>query len=414
MSAKEATAVEFKKVDIIFGKETDKAVTLLDGGATRDEILERTGNVIGVADASLAIEEGEICVLMGLSGSGKSTLLRAVNGLNKVTRGAVMVRDEPGPDGAPMVDVASCDPGTLRRLRMGRVAMVFQQFALLPWRTVKENVGLGLELRGMAPGERDAIVDEKLELVGLAQWSDKFAHELSGGMQQRVGLARAFATDADILLMDEPFSALDPLIRDHLQDELLELQHRLKKTIIFVSHDLDEALKLGSHIAIMESGRIVQYGEPEAIVLKPANNYVAEFVAHMNPLNVLRGGSLMTPVAELKREDDSVLLDSRGRFRVKLDAQGKPESVTLDGYLGRLLPYSENLDVRNLPAVALITAPTDMSMRVAIELRQATGHPVALMEDGRLVGVCGDEEIYAGILRQSQVAEKPAEGQAAS
>ncbi len=412
MTGQENIAVAFEGVDIIFGKETGKAVTLLDGGATRDEILDRTGNVIGVAGASLTIEEGEICVLMGLSGSGKSTLLRAVNGLNKVTRGAVKVRDETDQGGTEMVDVASCDAATLRRLRMSRVAMVFQQFALLPWRTVKENVGLGLELRGMATAERDAIVEEKLELVGLSQWKDKFAHELSGGMQQRVGLARAFATDADILLMDEPFSALDPLIRDHLQDELLELQRRLKKTIIFVSHDLDEALKLGTHIAIMEAGRIVQYGEPEAIVLNPSNDYVAEFVAHMNPLNVLRGGSLMTPVAELKREDDSVLLDNRGRFRIKLDDNGAPVSVTLDGYLGRLMPYSDDLDVADLPPVALITAPTDMSMRVAIELRQATGHPVALMEDGKLVGVCGDEEIYAGILRQSSVADEPAEAAA--
>ena len=408
MSAEANTVVDFRNVDIIFGKEPEQALTLLDSGATRDEILERADNVVGVAGASLAIEEGEICVLMGLSGSGKSTLLRAVNGLNEVTRGSVMVRDE-----AELVDVASCDPATLRRLRMNRVAMVFQQFALLPWRTVAENVGLGLELRGMDKDERETIVEEKLALVGLSQWKDKFAHELSGGMQQRVGLARAFATDADILLMDEPFSALDPLIRDHLQDELLELQRSLKKTIIFVSHDLDEALKLGSHIAIMEAGRIVQYGEPEAIVLKPANDYVAEFVAHMNPLNVLRGGSLMTPVEELKREDESVLLDREGRFRIKLDDRGAPASVTLDGYLGRLMAYDEGMKVNDLPPTAMITAPTEMSMRVAIELRQATGHPVALVEDGRLVGVCGDQEIYAGILRQSRVADKPVEAEEA-
>jgi len=396
------TTVEFQKVDIIFGKEPKKALALLDQGATRDEILEQTNNVVGVADASLAIEEGEICVLMGLSGSGKSTLLRAVNGLNKVTRGKVLVRDA-----GKIVDVASCDPATLRRLRMNRVAMVFQQFGLLPWRTVAENVGFGLELRGMAKAEREKIVEEKLAMVSLSQWKDKFAHELSGGMQQRVGLARAFATDAEILLMDEPFSALDPLIRDHLQDELLVLQQRLKKTIVFVSHDLDEALKLGSHIAIMEGGRIVQYGKPEAIVLNPANEYVAEFVAHMNPLNVLRGGSLMTPVEQLKREGDSVLLDRAGRFRVKLNGQGGPEAVTLDGYLGRLIPYQPGMDIAALPTTALITAPCDMSMRVAIELRQATGHPVALVEDGKLVGVCGDEEIYAGILRQSRAADEP-------
>ena len=175
MATADSTVVDFQNVDIIFGKEPEKSLALLDSGATRDEILDRTGNVLGVAGASLAIEEGEICVLMGLSGSGKSTLLRAVNGLNKVTRGAVMVRDEAGPGGAGLVDVASCDATTLRHLRMNRVAMVFQQFALLPWRTVKENVGLGLELRGMDPNEREAIVEEKLQLVGLSQWGELVA-----------------------------------------------------------------------------------------------------------------------------------------------------------------------------------------------------------------------------------------------
>jgi len=394
-------AVQFRDVDIIFGQTPEAALELLDRGDGRDEILEATGNVLGVAGASIAIEEGEICVLMGLSGSGKSTLLRAVNGLNKVTRGEVLVEDE-----GSVIDVASCEPATLRRLRMSRIAMVFQQFALLPWRTVQENVGLGLELRGMAKAERDAIVEDKLKLVALDQWKDKYAHELSGGMQQRVGLARAFATDADILLMDEPFSALDPLIRTHLQDELLELQRRLRKTIIFVSHDLDEALKIGSHIAIMEGGHIVQYGEPEAIVLEPANEYVAEFVAHMNPLNVLRGGSLMTPVDALARDGDAVLLDREGRFRVTLDARGAPSAVMLDGRSGRLMAYQPDMDREGLDDVALITAPTDMSMRAAIELLQATGHPVALVEDGRLVGVCGGDEIYRGILRQASLADE--------
>ena len=401
-------AVEFRGVDVIFGKDPEAALALLDGGAERQTILEKTGHVLGVAGATAAIEEGEICVLMGLSGSGKSTLLRCVNGLNKVTRGQVLVHDAAG-----VIDVAACNPATLRRLRMNRIAMVFQQFALLPWRTVQENVGLGLELRGMEKAERGRIVAEKLELVGLADWKDKYAHELSGGMQQRVGLARAFATDADILLMDEPFSALDPLIRNHLQDELLALQRRLKKTIIFVSHDLDEALKIGTHIAIMDGGRIVQYGEPEAIVLKPVNAYVAEFVAHMNPLNVLRGGSLMTPIENLARDGDDVLLDRDGRFRIKLDESGMPFSVTLDGKPGTLIHYEPGADPAALgrlaPSdIALLTAPSDMSMRTAIELRQASGHPVALVEDGRMVGVCGDEEIYRGILRQTLLADTAA------
>ncbi len=333
-------AVEFKNVDIVFGDEPETALDLLDQGKTRDEIHEATGNILGVADASLAVEQGEICVLMGLSGSGKSTLLRAVNGLNKVIRGEVLVQDE-----GKQVDVASCSAQTLRHLRTNRIAMVFQQFALLPWRTVRENVGFGLELRGMAEAERNAIVDEKLKLVALEQWAEKYAHELSGGMQQRVGLARAFATDADILLMDEPFSALDPLIRDRLQDELLDLQSSLNKTILFVSHDLDEALKIGNHIAIMEGGYIVQYGKPEDIVLNPANAYVADFVAHMNPLNVLRGGSLMTPAQALKRDGECVILDREGHLRLTLDAKGGPVAVSLNQRPGKLLPYVEGMEL---------------------------------------------------------------------
>jgi len=350
--------------------------------------------VIGVADARIAIEPGEICVLMGLSGSGKSTLLRCVNRLNKVTRGAVLVDDPTGP-----VDVAACDPVTLRRLRTHRIAMVFQQFALLPWRTVQENVGFGLELRGMSRTERDRVVEDKLKLVNLDQWRDKYAHELSGGMQQRVGLARAFATDADILLMDEPFSALDPLIRNRLQDELLELQRSLKKTIVFVSHDLDEAMKLGTHIAIMEGGRIVQYGKPEEIVLAPASAYVADFVAHMNPLNVLSGASLMTPLAALARRGDDVLLD--GETMATLDAKGRPTSVRIAGKPGRLVAFE---DAATAGADMIVMAPGDIKLRAALEIRHQTGNPVALVEDGRLIGAIGDDEIYRGILRQTDLA----------
>ena len=310
-------AVAFKALDIVFGRQAGKALALIDRGQTRDEILATTGCVVGAAGVDLAIEPGEICVLMGLSGSGKSTVLRAVNGLNKVARGQVLVAHE-----GRTIDVARCGPAELRMLRTRRIAMVFQQFGLLPWRTVRENVGLGLELRGLPRREIDRVVDAKLDLVGLRQWAGKYAHELSGGMQQRVGLARAFATDADILLMDEPFSALDPLIRAKLQDELLQLQKELRKTIIFVSHDLDEALKLGNRIAMLQGGRIVQCGTAEDILLTPADDYVAEFVRHMNPLNVLRGHSMMTPEAQLRRDGSAVLLDEAGRLRVGLDPEG--------------------------------------------------------------------------------------------
>ncbi|MXU64123.1 choline ABC transporter ATP-binding protein [Oceanomicrobium pacificus] len=282
--------VAFDAVNIVFGDAPKTALPLMDKGMSRSEIQDRTGQVLGVHNASLEVEEGEILVLMGLSGSGKSTLLRAVNGLNPVARGEVRVHD-----GTGLVPVSHTDARTLRRLRLSRVAMVFQQFGLLPWRSVADNVGLGLELAGLKRSEREARIAEQLELVGLQDWADRRVGELSGGMQQRVGLARAFATEAPILLMDEPFSALDPLIRTRLQDELLDLQARLKRTIIFVSHDLDEAFKIGDRIAIMEGGRIVQCGTPREIIAAPENDYVADFVAHMNPLGVLRAGDVMQP-----------------------------------------------------------------------------------------------------------------------
>jgi len=283
-------AVEFDRVSIVFGDRPQTALPLMDAGQSRGEVQEATGQVLGVHDCSLRVEKGEILVLMGLSGSGKSTLLRAVNALNPVIRGEVRIDD-----GAGMVSVTHADKAQLRRLRLTRVAMVFQQFGLLPWRSVRENVGLGLELAGMGPADRRARVDDQLALVGLSDWAERKVGELSGGMQQRVGLARAFATDAPILLMDEPFSALDPLIRTRLQDELLDLQDKLRRTIIFVSHDLDEAFKIGNRIALMEGGRIVQCGTAREIIARPASDYVADFVAHMNPLGVLTARDVMEP-----------------------------------------------------------------------------------------------------------------------
>jgi len=385
-------AIEFRDVDIIFGsgprrrRQLEEALRLLDSGLARPEIAAQTGAVVGVAGASLAVAPGQICVLMGLSGSGKSTLLRAANGLNRATRGQVLVQH-----GGEVVDVARCDARTLRRVRMERVAMVFQQFALLPWRTVRENVGFGLEVRGVAPAERRRIVDEKLHLVGLDAWGDRYAAELSGGMQQRVGLARAFATDADVLLMDEPFSALDPLIRTKLQDELLALQAAVRKTILFVSHDLDEALKIGNTISIMEGGRIVQTGAPEDIVLRPADDYVAEFVQHMNPLNVLKGGSVMRPLGALRRDGNgSVWLDAEGRYAVSLDAGDRPVGARV---AGAALPVA----AAGEKGAGLSFVPAETPLREVVRLRQVSGHPVLLEEAGRLVGVCDDAEMLAAL-----------------
>jgi glycine betaine/proline transport system ATP-binding protein len=281
-------AVEFDNVSIVFGDAPDKALPLMDAGQTRSEIEVATGQVLGVHNCSLDVATGEILVLMGLSGSGKSTLLRAVNGLNPVVRGAVTVND-----GDWSANVQGCSAQDLRKVRRECVSMVFQQFGLLPWRSVRENVALALELADVPRAERLERADKQLALVGLSDWADRKVGELSGGMQQRVGLARAFVTEAPILLMDEPFSALDPLIRTRLQDELLDLQRDLKRTIIFVSHDLDEAFKLGGRIAIMEGGRIVQIGTPREIFSNPASEYVAEFVANMNPLGVLTARDVM-------------------------------------------------------------------------------------------------------------------------
>jgi glycine betaine/proline transport system ATP-binding protein len=391
-----SAAVDFKNVDIVFGAARKEALALVDRGATRQEILEKTGAVLGCAGANLTVNEGEISVLMGLSGSGKSTLLRAVNLLNVPARGNVMVKD-----GDRMVDVAACDAATLRHIRQTRVAMVFQQFGLLPWRTVAENVGFGLELSGVPEAERKARVERQLKLVGLDQWASKYAHELSGGMQQRVGLARAFATDADILLMDEPFSALDPLIRDKLQDDLLELQQRLHKTIIFVSHDLDEALKIGNTIAIMEGGRIIQAGRPEAIVTSPATDYVRNFVANVNPLNVLKLGTLMRPTGTLRRDGDRITLDSRIHLTATLNAGGAAAAVDGAGLPLRLVREIEPFMDGAIPCDWALLAPPEAPMRQAIEAMRASGWPVLVAnEDNRVVGIVGIDELLEALRRR--------------
>ena len=394
-----SVAVEFKNVDIVFGKSTGQAIAMLDAGSSRSDILAKTGSVLGAAGANLVVNEGEISVLMGLSGSGKSTLLRAVNGLNKVTRGEVIVHD-----GDWSADVASCGEEELRKIRRECVAMVFQQFALLPWRTVEQNVGFGLELAGVPEPERKERVAKQLHLVGLDQWAGKYAHELSGGMQQRVGLARAFATEAPILLMDEPFSALDPLIRTKLQDELLQLQKSFKKTIIFVSHDLEEALKIGNRITIMEGGRIVQSGPPEDIVLRPANDYVREFIANVNPLSVLTAWNVMRSIHELESTNDGwVWLDRRKTTRFKLDRNQKVIDAERDRKKATWVPCS---DVEKLIAAGtrpVYWARPGTSLKtVMLAMHNADTAPVALFDDDeRFVGAIGVRNVLQAVLKRS-------------
>lgn len=390
-------AVDFKNVDIVFGSDAAASLAMIDAGASRAEILEKTGNVLGCAGANLTVNEGEISVLMGLSGSGKSTLLRAVNRLNIVSRGQVMVKD-----GDKMVDVVSCSEATLRRLRQHQVAMVFQQFGLLPWRTVEENVGFGLELAGMPEAERKARVGKQLDLVNLTPWAKKYAHELSGGMQQRVGLARAFATEAPILLMDEPFSALDPLIRTKLQDELLLLQKKLKKTIIFVSHDLEEALKIGSHITIMEGGRIVQTGAPEDIVLRPANDYVRDFIANVNPLSVLTAWNVMRDRRDLEDAGEGWLwLDRRKTTRFKIDGQGMVTAAERNGKPAIWVSCDE-IDGQPEDVAQVFWAKPGTSLKlVMLAMHRSQTSPVGLFDDqSRFVGAIGVRDVLSAVLRR--------------
>lgn len=383
-------AITIENLDVVFGQQQSQALALLDQGKSRQEIIDETGQVVGVDNVSLTVKRGEICVLMGLSGSGKSSLLRTVNGLNDISRGSLKIQD-----GDNMVELANCNEQTLRHLRTHRVSMVFQKFALMPWLTVLDNVAFGLEMQGIGKAERRAKAREQLEMVGLSEWESTLPHELSGGMQQRVGLARAFAMDTDILLMDEPFSALDPLIRAQLQDELILLQEKLNKTILFVSHDLDEALKIGNNIAIMESGKLIQHGKPEQIILAPETDYVADFVAHTNPLNVLKGRSLMKSSDALVREEERVLICPDKEIWVTQESKGLSLSDSEQSLI-QWVSESSNLD--DVESNSLVQVSPNISMREAIELKQRSNQPLLLVEDDKLVGVLSDHELYDALL----------------
>lgn len=284
------TKVLLRDVTKIFGTQPKRALRLVEEGRSNGEIQEETGLTVGNYRVDLDIPPAKTFVLMGLSGSGKSTLLRLINRLHNPTAGEIRI------DGT---DITGLERRELRRFRREKFSgMVFQRFAILPHRTVLGNVEFGLELQGRSKRERRERALEIIEVVGLKGWEANRPHQLSGGMQQRVGLARALALDGNILLMDEPFSALDPLIRRELQDELVELQERVRKTIIFVTHDLDEALKLGDRIAILKGGRVQQVGTPQQIVTEPANDYVEAFVENVNRIEVLTARTLMRPPEE--------------------------------------------------------------------------------------------------------------------
>lgn len=380
--------IEIKHIDVVFGPQPQQALALLDQGLDREQVRAQSGSLIAVKDASLTVKRGEICVLMGLSGSGKSSLLRCINGLNPVARGAVNIEHD-----GEMLDFASADVQTQRDIRMRRISMVFQKFALMPWLTVEQNVAMPLELQGLPKAEIKRRVSEQLEVVGLAEWRKLKPGKLSGGMQQRVGLARALAVESDILLMDEPFSALDPLIRTQLQDELLQLQEKLKKTIIFVSHDLDEALKLGSHIAIMKDGEIVQHGKPESIVLNPANDYVRDFVAHTNPLNVLRAVSIMRELSDMAQQERGYCLSKRHDYWLSPDGN----QVQVKDQVYAVQCWQQGDDISALQQIPTRVGPRT-AMRDVMEIRYHTGHSVLVGDEQGVQGVVGDRELYHTLL----------------
>ena len=291
--------IEINNVYKIFGPKPHDVLEMVKSGSGKEEVLEKTGHTVGLDNVSLKIEEGETFVCMGLSGSGKSTLIRHLNRLIDPTDGEILVEG---------TNVMSLDTEKLIDFRRHKMSMVFQRFGLFPHKTVLQNVGYGLEMQGIEHEKRNSVSMEKIEAVGLSGFENQFPSQLSGGMQQRVGLARALATDTDIMLMDEAFSALDPLIRSDMQKQLLDLQAQLKKTIVFITHDLDESLRLGDHIGILNAGKLVQVGTPVDIIMNPADDYVEAFVKDVNRAKVIKAKVIMKPVNEANGIDKSNLI----------------------------------------------------------------------------------------------------------
>ena len=291
--------IEINNVYKIFGSNPKSILSMVKEGSTKEEILEKTGHTVGLDNVSLKIEEGETFVCMGLSGSGKSTLIRHLNRLIDPTAGDILIEG---------TNVMSLNKKELIDFRRHKMSMVFQRFGLFPHKTVIQNVGYGLEMQGKPEGEINKISMEKIDSVGLTGFENQYPNQLSGGMQQRVGLARALATNTDIMLMDEAFSALDPLIRSDMQKQLIDLQSELKKTIVFITHDLDESLRLGDHIGILNAGKLVQVGTPVEIIMNPADDYVEAFVKDVNRAKVIKAKVIMIPVNEANGVDKNNLI----------------------------------------------------------------------------------------------------------
>ncbi|WP_326910342.1 quaternary amine ABC transporter ATP-binding protein [Sedimentibacter sp. MB31-C6] len=375
--------IEVKELTKVFGKNPKVGVKLLEEGKTKTDILKETGMTVGVNRASFEVYSGEIFVIMGLSGSGKSTLVRLVNRLIEPTAGSVLIDGE---------DLAKMNKHELIKTRRKKLSMVFQKFGLFPHRTILENTGYGLEVQGIAKSEIEEKAIKALQLVGLSGYKDQLPDQLSGGMQQRVGLARALATDTDILLMDEAFSALDPLIRKEMQDELIELQSAMQKTIIFITHDLDEALKIGDRIALMKDGVIVQIGTPEEIMTSPANDYVKKFVQDVDRSKVFSAQHVMIRPETIQLEKDGPRTALQRMKKAEISSiyvTNKNKEligiVTADAASEAIKNGNKDINdiiERDVPIVSL-----DLPLNDLFDVIHNTPVPVAVVENKKLKGI---------------------------
>ncbi|MGQ1947214.1 quaternary amine ABC transporter ATP-binding protein [Geofilum sp. OHC36d9] len=385
--------IRINNLSLIFGKSKHKALKLLREGKSKAEILKATGCNVAVRDANITVNEGEIFVIMGLSGSGKSTLLRCINRLINPTAGQVFVNNQ---------EITNMTEKELLNIRRSGLAMVFQHFGLLPHRTVLNNVAFGLEIKGMKKSERDQKAMETIDLVGLKGYEHQRVDELSGGMQQRVGLARGIANAPEVLLMDEAFSALDPLIRSQMQDELLLLQEKMKKTILFITHDLDEAIKLGDRIAIMKDGEIVQTGTSEEIITAPANDYVESFVENVDRSRIITATSIMFKkprVARLSKDGPATIL----RLMRETDLKELPVVRTNRTFLGYLkieeVARLKKEGVKSLESIintTVMTVSPDATVEDMLPLITRTNFPIPVVnEENHLLGIVTPTSLIA-------------------
>lgn len=385
--------IEVNQLTKIFGSHSKKGLQLLEEGYKKDEILKKSGNTVGVNNVSFDVKSGEFFVIMGLSGSGKSTLIRLINRLIEPTNGSVNIDGD---------DITKMNKEQLIETRRNKLGMVFQNFGLFPHRTVINNVSYGLEIQGVSKEDRKKKAYKSIEDVGLKGYENSYPNELSGGMQQRVGLARALANDTDILLMDEAFSALDPLIRKEMQDELLKLQNTLNKTILFITHDLDEALKLGDRIAIMKDGEIVQVGTSEEILENPANEYVSNFVKDVDRSKVLDAGTVMRKPEVLTTYKDGPRMAVR-----KMEEVGASSIFVVDRqdhYKGLLTiddairSYKEDISMENVLQTEIFQTTPSTPLNDLIGIAADTKYPIAVVEEDKLVGIVSRVSILSGLV----------------